>query len=82
MALLLDAFDRSVEEAYAKKAPNLIAEHAYRLAQSFSKFYTACPVLTAPDESTKASRLALASVVLRQLELSLDLLGISAPARM
>ena len=82
LALLLDAFDRSVEEAYAKKAPNLIAEHAYRLAQSFSKFYTACPVLTAPDESTKASRLALASVVLRQLELSLDLLGISAPARM
>jgi arginyl-tRNA synthetase len=82
LALLLDAFDHAVEEAYAKKAPNLIADHAYRLAQSFSKFYTACPVLTAPDEATKASRLALASVVLRQLELSLDLLGISAPARM
>jgi arginyl-tRNA synthetase len=82
LALLLDAFDRAVAEAYDRKAPNLIAEHAYRLAQSFSKFYTACPVLAAPDEATKASRLLLASVVLRQLELSLDLLGISAPERM
>ena len=61
-------------------APNAVAEHAYRLAQAFSKFYAACPILAAP--TAKASRLALAAATLKQLELALDLLGIEAPERM
>ena len=63
-------------------APNFIAEHAYRLAQSFSKFYAACPVLAAPDLATRGSRLRLAEATLHQLELALDLLGIETPERM
>jgi arginyl-tRNA synthetase len=59
-----------------------VAEHAYRLAQAFSKFYAACPVLGAPDPATRGSRLRLAETVLRQLELCLDLLGITIPERM
>jgi len=82
LALLLDAFDATLVEAYDKRAPNLIADHAFRLAQSFSKFYAACPVLTAESAELKASRLALAELSLRQLELSLDLLGLAAPERM
>jgi arginyl-tRNA synthetase len=82
LALLLDAFDAALAEAYDKKAPNFIAEHAYRLAQTFSKFYAACPILQAPDEETRASRLALARTTLAQLELALDLLGIATPERM
>ncbi len=61
---------------------NVVAEHAYRLAQSFSRFYAACPVLAAPTPQARASRLALAAAVLRQLELALDLLGIETPDRM
>lgn len=82
LALTLDAFSQAVTEAYDRRMPHLISEHAYRLAQSFSKFYAACPVLIAPDAETKASRLALSKAALDQLEIALDLLGIATPERM
>jgi arginyl-tRNA synthetase len=82
VVLVLDGFERAAAEAYDKKAPNFIAEHAYRLAQAFSKFYAACPVLAANDSAVRASRLSLATTTLRQLEAALDLLGIETPERM
>jgi arginyl-tRNA synthetase len=82
LALTLDAFETALLEAYAKRAPNFIAEHAYRLAQTFSRFYAACPVLIAPTPALRASRLALAGASLRQLETALTLLGIDTPERM
>ena len=82
LALTLDAFDAATADAYDKRSPNLIAEHAYRLAQAFSKFYAACPILVAPDAATKGSRLALAAATLHQLETALRLLGIETPERM
>ena len=82
LALLLDAFDTAVTEAYDKKAPNFIAEHAFKLAQAFSRFYAACPIFREVDGKVAASRLALAAATLKQLELALDLLGIEAPERM
>jgi arginyl-tRNA synthetase len=82
LALTLDAFSQATAEAYDKRMPHVIAEHAYRLAQSFSKFYAACPVLIAPDAETKASRLALSKAALDQLVIALTLLGIDTPERM
>ena len=82
LALTLDAFSAAVSDAYDRRMPHLIAEHAYRIAQSFSKFYAACPVLVAPDEATRGSRLALSKAALDQLETALGLLGIDTPERM
>jgi len=82
LGLILDSFDAAVIEAYDKKAPNFVAEHAYRLASGFSKFYAACPIMGAPDADIRASRLALAAAALKQLERALDLLGFEAPERM
>ena len=82
LALVLDAFDNALAEAYDKRAPNFLAEHAFRLAQSFSKFYASCPVLGADDDSIRASRLQLASTCLAQLETALSLLGLETPERM
>jgi arginyl-tRNA synthetase len=82
LALTLDAFATAVQEAYDKRAPSFVAEHAYRLAQSFSRFYAACPVLAARDERVRASRLALARTTLKQLTCALGLLGIETPERM
>jgi arginyl-tRNA synthetase len=82
LALVLDAFDQAVDDAYDRRAPNLIAEHAYRLAQSFSKFYAACPVIAASSNEVRSSRIALCVVTLDQLERALDLLGIETPDRM
>jgi len=81
LVLTLDAFDAALTEAYDKKAPNALAEHAYRLSQAFSKFYAACPIMLS-EPAVKASRLTLATATLRQLELALDLLGIATPERM
>ena len=67
--------------AYDKKAPHFLAEHAYTLAQAFSGFYSHCPIMSS-EGATRASRLALAGATLRQLGLTLDLLGIEVPERM
>ena len=81
LVLTLDAFDAALTEAYDRCAPNAVAEHAYRLAQAFSKFYAACPILQA-EPGVRASRLALAQAALAQLARALDVLGIAAPERM
>jgi arginyl-tRNA synthetase len=81
LVLTLDAFETALAEAYDRQAPNAVAEHAYRLSQAFSKFYAACPILQA-EPATRASRLALATTTLAQLERALDLLGIAIPERM
>ena len=82
LALTLDAFDSALASAYDKRAPHFLAEHAYNLAQTFSGFYTNCPILSERDENLRASRLALAQATLKQLVLTLDLLGLEAPERM
>jgi arginyl-tRNA synthetase len=81
LALALDAFAGALAAAYDKKMPHFLAEHAYTLAQAFSGFYSHCPIL--PSEgAVRASRLALAGATLKQLTLTLDLLGIAVPERM
>jgi arginyl-tRNA synthetase len=81
LALELDGFDRALRFAYEKRAPHFLAEHAYALAQAFSGFYNACPILQS-EGAVRASRLALATAALKQLSLTLELLGIDTPERM
>jgi arginyl-tRNA synthetase len=78
----LDAFDAALARAEAGRAPNVICEHTYNLAQAFSSFYAACPILPEKDEAVRSSRLALARLTLRQLELALGLIGLDIPERM
>ncbi|KAA5805324.1 arginine--tRNA ligase [Alkalicaulis satelles] len=78
----LDGFNAALERAEAGRAPHLLCEHAYSLAQAFSAFYTQCPILPEKDEAIRASRLRLAEAALAQLTLALDLIGMEAPERM
>lgn len=82
LVLALDAFGAALEQACENRAPNAICDHAFTLAQAFSKFYAACPILSAETDAVKRSRLALAEATLKQLELCLGLLGLEAPERM
>ena len=82
LVLILDGFGAAVHDAWEKRAPNMVAEHAFRLAQSFARFYAACPILAAPDEASRASRLGLTRLALAQLEVAVDLLGVATPAKM
>ena len=62
--------------------PNILCEYLYELAGRFMTFYESCPVLQAPDEATRASRLALCELTARALKLGLALLGIRTLERM
>jgi len=82
LILALDGFDGAVHGAWAKRAPHILCEHVFELAQGFSRFYAACPILPEKDDAIRASRLSLAALTLRQLETALGLLGLETPERM
>ena len=82
LALSLLAFADAVKLAYEKRMPHFLCDHAFALAQTFSKFYAACRIADEADPGKRASRLALALAVGRQLDLALGLLGIQTPDRM
>jgi arginyl-tRNA synthetase len=68
--------------AEEKRAPNMLCEYAFELAQDFSRFYGAHHVLSESDEGLRAARLGLCARVLAVLTQVLDLLGIEVPERM
>lgn len=82
LCLVLLSFGEAVRNAYEKRMPHFLCDHAFDLAQAFSSFYAACRIVDEPDLIKRASRLALTQMVGRQLDASLDLLGLSAPERM
>jgi len=83
LVLALDAFDRALSATSAKYAPHILCEHVFRLAQSFSRFYSDCPILVdGTAAEIMSSRLMLAKTTLRQLEHGLKILGIETPDRM
>ncbi|MWA06764.1 arginine--tRNA ligase [Actinomadura sp. LD22] len=82
LALRLLGFGAAVEQAGATAEPHKLAGYIYSVADAYTTFYENCPVLKAPDEATKASRLALCAATLRTLTTGLHLLGVPTPERM
>ena len=75
-------FGNAVVEAGETLRPHRLCGYLYDLATAFTAFFEACPVLKAPDDATRDSRLALCAATARVLARGLDLLGIAAPQRM
>jgi arginyl-tRNA synthetase len=65
-----------------KRAPNMLCEFAFELAQNFSRFYSEHHVLSESDTGLRAARLGLCALVLAVLTRILTLLGIEIPERM
>jgi arginyl-tRNA synthetase len=82
LALKLLAFDGALAETLERYAPHRLCTYLFELAQDFTAFYEACPVLKADSDEQRISRLALADLTARVLACGLDLLGIAAPERM
>jgi len=82
LVLALSGLNEALLGAYDKRAPNILCDYVYGIAQAFSSFYAACPVVKEEDEGVRASRLALCRMTLAQLDLVLGLLGIEIPERM
>jgi arginyl-tRNA synthetase len=82
LALVLLGFGDALHAAHKKRLPHLLCDHAFSLAQAFSKFYAGCRIADEADDAMRASRMVLAESSGRQLDLILGLLGIQSPARM
>jgi arginyl-tRNA synthetase len=78
----LVSFPGEVAEAATRRAPHRIAGYALELAQDFTTFYEACKVLGATPQSVESLRAALSYAARTTIELSLGLLGVSAPDSM
>ncbi len=82
LALGLLQLAEALELAAGEYRPNHLTSYLYEVAGRYSTFFEQCPVLKAPDEATRASRLLLCDLTARTLRLGLDLLGIKVVDKM
>jgi arginyl-tRNA synthetase len=82
IALQLLTMTESLEAAEVKRAPNLICDFVFRLAQNFSRFYTEHHILSESDAMLRDARLGLCELTLTETERLLGILGIEVPERM
>jgi arginyl-tRNA synthetase len=82
LAVALGGFEPAVLATAEHLQPHRLATYLFDLAQTFTAFYEACPILRAEDAAVRSSRLALADLTARTLATGLDLLGIEAPDQM
>jgi arginyl-tRNA synthetase len=82
LMLMLGQMPDAIQAAYDDLAPSKIADFAFGLGQTFSGYYANFHVLSEPDAGLRRSRLALCDLVLKELVLCLELLGIATPERM
>jgi len=82
LVLQILALPDAMAAAEAKRAPNILAEYVFELAQTFSRFYAEHHIMSETDAELRAARLGLCKLTLDVLTKVLDLLGIEVPARM
>jgi arginyl-tRNA synthetase len=81
LALGLLAFPEAFGASLAALQPHRLCTYLFDLAQRFTSFYDACPVLSS-EGSLRDERLALCDLTARTLRLGLSVLGIDAPDQM
>ncbi|NNN00253.1 MAG: arginine--tRNA ligase [Acidimicrobiaceae bacterium] len=81
LALALLGYPEAFASALDTSAPHRLCVYLFDLAQRFTAFYDACPVLSSQG-ALRAERLALCDLTARTLSQGLSLLGIDAPDQM
>ena len=82
LAKHLIRYGEAIDVAAADCRPNYLTAYLYDLAQKFSSFYNACPVLIA-DESQRPTRVILCDLTARTMRHGLsELLGIEVVEQM
>ncbi|HBK93379.1 MAG TPA: arginine--tRNA ligase [Parvularcula sp.] len=82
LVLMLLQYGDALKDAFDRRLPHYLCDHAFRLAQSFSSFYAACRIVDEADPKIRAARLGLVAAFAGQLDTVLDILGMPAPERM
>ena len=79
---LLD-FERILENAFARRATDMLANFTYDLCQDINTFYHNCPILRDDiDNRTKQARLYIVEMARNVLLTSIDLMGLRVPNAM
>jgi len=81
LLLRLYALPDSVQTAYDNRAPHVIADYLFKLAQDFNLFYHDCPIKGA-DSATQKSRLTLTKYTLHVAKTMAGLLALRVPDKM
>ncbi len=74
--------DSAVERAVTAGEPAHVAKYAFQLAQAFNNFYHQYPIIHEENREKKVFLLWMTDFFRRQLEHTLDILGIELPAYM
>ncbi|GAC1532219.1 MAG: arginine--tRNA ligase [Acidimicrobiales bacterium] len=82
LALALLRFDGVVRAVGETLEPHRLCTYLFELAQAYTAFFEACPVLRAPAEDVRRSRLVLCELTARTLTTGLGLLGIDVVDQM
>jgi len=69
-------FTQILEMVTEDHRPNFLCNYLFELAGHFSRFYEACPVLKAKEETERESRFALCELTSRVLKTGLGAMGI------
>ncbi len=78
----IEGFGEVVQTAMQQRSCAPVAQYALDLARQFTGFYHDCPVVTAPTDALRTSRLAICAATRRTLDNALHLLGIQPLDRM
>jgi arginyl-tRNA synthetase len=80
--LQLLALPNAMSGAEQNRAPNILCDYVFTLAQIFSRFYTEHHIMSEKDAALRSTRLALVALTLAVVSKVLNLLAIDVPARM
>ena len=76
-------FERVLENAFAHRATDLLANYAYDLCQLINTFYHNCPILRDDvPADVRAGRLHIATIARDTLAKTIDLMGLKIPNEM
>jgi arginyl-tRNA synthetase len=81
LALELLEFPATIAGVGESLQPHRLCQRLFQVATTFTRFYDACPVLSA-EPTVRTSRLILSGLTARVLACGLELLGIGAPEQM
>ena len=82
LAIELEKYPMALEEACREMSPSVLANYAFKLAQTFNSFVTECRVLTADTPEQKELRLQLCEFTANTIKDVMSLLGVAVPERM
>ena len=82
LALAILRFSEALDQMVTEYRPNFLTAYLFEVANRYSTFFEECPVLKAPDEATRTSRLLLCDLTARTLRRGLELLGIAVVDKM